>query len=478
MLPSPVRKVLLAATALLGVLGSLIVFFGTDARETATAPQRSGDRSPFLQALDDLARARGLRYQDTSTSTAERRDVRVSPSGMLTGTLSAGSKNRPPKAHPPKDAMAADLPQDVLRIDGRTYTRRQPPPGEGNPTGTPPDGRHPDRWTIGAPGDAATLHRLDRFQPPGALAAQLRRALDTLRELPDPNDPKSKPESVGGVPALRADTPAGSLLVSKAKPYRVLRLEPYAPTPSPHSTPHPKHGTPPPAPPKITIGPLKDGDSAGMDLTPLSGGQADAMYATLETVAGRLADAVDGGVAFSLNDAGDLGCGPDGCYVTERFTGTLDPAARDRHADGTVTAVLHATVTIDGRNAGSCTSDRTTFRFGGDSLSGALTCFDVDAGAAFSEAGDTGNTRPRHRPWPSGHRFASGASYRLQATVEAVALSADEVDGLVAQAQRERHDAAGGAPEPGTRRSGRGWMPPACAGDGPDEGCSQVELRQ
>ncbi|MFK0291255.1 hypothetical protein ACIQU6_12365 [Streptomyces sp. NPDC090442] len=467
------RKVLLAGIVVLGVLALLIVYVGSDPwgpttvpdEAPTTAPKGAGDRAPFLQALDNLAGAPGLRYQETSTATAEHRDVSVSPSGMLAGTLGGQAKG--------------GTPQDVLRIGDRTYTRRQSPPGEGNPDGaktadgarnaggTPPSdatsdttspddgmptaGASPDRsrtaqWTVGAPREAAAVRQLDRFRPPADLAAQLRRALDAAHVPPDPKGGARKPESVGGVPALRVDTPAGSLLVSKGKPYRVLRLEPYAPTA--HSAPPRKRGAPSPTtPPQVTVGPLKGGDSAGITLTPLSGDQVGAVYDTLEREAGRLRDAVDGGAALSLDDAGDLGCGPEGCSVAERFSGQLDPAAQARSADGTVTAVLRATVVIDGRDAGSCTSDRESFPLRDGSVSGALSCVDPDAGSAFAgtDAG-SGNSPSGNGSWRSGRRRPPRFTARIHAVVEAVALPEDEVGRLVAQVQRERGGADGGAP--------------------------------
>ncbi|MFE6688533.1 hypothetical protein ACFVFQ_18940 [Streptomyces sp. NPDC057743] len=454
-MPAPVRKVLLAGIVLLGVLALLIVYVGSDPWGTTTvpneaptaAPKGTGDRdrAPFLQALDNLARARGLRYQDTATGTAERREVSVSSSGMLTGTV----------GHRAKGAA----PQDVLRIGDRTYTRRQSPRGEGNPDGAKTtdgakamDGaRNPNersraaQWTVDAPGETATVRQLDRFQAPAALAAQLRRALDATHALPDPKGTGHTSESVDGVPALRVDTPAGRLLVSKGKPYRVLRLEPYAPTA--HSAPPRKRGaSSPPTPLQVTVGPLKGGDSAGMTLTPLSDDQVSTVYDTLEREAGRLDDAVDGGVALSLDDAGDLGCGPGGCSVTERFTGRLDSAARARSADGTVTAVLRATVIVNGRNAGSCTSDRESFPLNGDSVSGSLSCPVTDAGpdSAGADAG-TGNSLSGSDTWGYGHRRAPRLSARIHADVEAVALSEDEVGRLVEEVQRERGGAGGSA---------------------------------
>ncbi|WP_274912361.1 hypothetical protein [Streptomyces sp. WZ-12] len=455
------RKVLLAGIVVLGVLALLIVYVGSDPWGATTvpnvppttAPKGAADRAPFLQALDNLAGARGLRYQETSTRTGEQRDVWVSRSGMLTGTL-------------------GDQARGVLRIGGQTFTRRQPPPDEGDPGGasdaggTPsgdptsdtasPDGiptngvssdrSQPTEWTVDDPGEAAAVRQADRFRSPADLAAQLRSALSATHALPDPKGAGRKPESVDGVPALRIDTTAGSLLVSKGKPYRVLGLKPYAP--AAHSAPPRKRGaSSPAAPSKVTVGPLKGDDSVGMTLTPLSDDQVGTVYDTLAREAGRLGAALDGGVAVSRDDAGDLDCGPDGCAVTERFTARLEPAARARGADRPVIAVLRATVVIGGRDAGSCTSDRVGFPLDAGSVSGSLSCLAADAGSASAgvDAG-TGNSPSENGSWRSGHRRTPRFSARIHAVVEAVALPEDEVGRLVAEVRRERDGADGGAP--------------------------------
>ncbi|GAU65706.1 WD-40 repeat protein [Streptomyces sp. NBRC 110611] len=365
------------------------------------AARRIRSRAPFEQALAHLATARGLHYKDLASAGTPGHDITVTPSGTLFGTLSGGAEG---------------LDQDVLRIGGETFTRRKRgPDDEVLPDGPQGNPAAQGQWTI-QPGESGMLAPvLARFRPPAVLALELRDAVAGMENLPDPDDPDApdpRALKVHGVPALRADTPVGRLLVARNKPYRVLRL-----------APHPENG------------------SARMDLSPVSGDRADAMYDTLEAAAEQLAGAVDGGVDFTLSaDDRNVSCGTGGCTVSQNFTGELTSDAKARRrTGGTVTAVMRATVTIDGRDAGGCTSARSTFPLTGDTVSGTLSCSVPGAGPLFAAADAQYQARAAAESRASGGR---PVHYLVPCTagsaVHAVALATGDVDKLVAQVRRER----------------------------------------
>ncbi|MER6996748.1 hypothetical protein [Streptomyces sp. NPDC000410] len=397
------------------VAGLLAVLGGSDGSHDGPAkpPGHQADRrnqGPFEQALADLATARGLRYRDTTVHGITERDITVTPSGTLFGSMGESVEG---------------FDQEVLRIGGKTFTRRQEDP------------HTPGTWTVDADESESLDPLLGRFPPPAVLARDLSAALDEPRTRSDPNDsddpeepkepnepkepkepkepinPDAPPLTVDGVPALRADTSSGSLFVTKDRPYRVLRWEP-----------------------------LQDDGSQGMALHPLSGDQADEMYDTLETNARQLTDAVDRGVEFTLDTTDDnVSCDVGGCSVTQQFTGALTSGATTRLVDGRITVVMHAAVTIDGRAAGRCTSPRVALPAAGSSVSGTLSCSVPGAGAVFAavvaeyraraEAESSASGR-----WPVLYRVPCVAT----PVIGAVALSAREVDGLVERVKQERRD--------------------------------------
>ncbi len=431
------------------VAGLLIAFNGSD-HSPETAAQRTRNAAPFEQALAALATARGLRYQDTAIAGITARDITVTPSGALLGSTGDGVQ---------------DLDKDVLKVGGKTYTRwKKARPGEEPEDPSKPDGQQdsdaPGTWTIGDPGESQSLDPvLAQFLPPAELAGELWDALDRVKTLPDANDPDLASVNVRGVPALRVDTPAGRLLVSRNKPYRVLRLEPYDLADQLHDqvnnqlhdqlqdqlqdqlTQSRMAGSPS-VPPQVTTGPLKDGDSQGMDLSPVSGDQADRMYGALEADTKKLADAVDHGIDFTLDTAdGNLNCSAGGCSVSQKFTGQLTTDARTRLVGGSVTADMSATVTIDGQDAGGCSSAQSTFPITGSTVSGTLSCSDPGAGAVFTSVDAKYKAQAEAESRASGgqvvpYRFP----YAAHAVVNAAAVAVGEVDKLVKQVQRERSD--------------------------------------
>ncbi|MEU1666022.1 hypothetical protein ABZ547_20855 [Streptomyces sparsogenes] len=432
------RRMLLAggaAAVVLALLAGLLVWLassdgdgGGDGRDSA-AFQRN--RKPFVEALVDLAAARGLHYKDTAAVGITDRDFTVTQSGAVFGSIGDGVEK---------------LDRDVLRIGGKTYTRWKKGRDYEWADGERKDPDAPGRWTIGSPGESYTLDPvMAQYLPPTELAFKLFDALDQLgpEQLPDPSDPDLPSLTVGGVPALRADTSAGRIVVSKNKPYRVLRLEPYDLRQQIKDQLKPREeGEPTPTvAPRLTTGPLKDGDSEGMELAPVSEDQADTMYAALEKYAEQLKGAVDDGVDFTLDGSGKLDCGHSGCSVRQKFTGKLSTEAKTRITGGTVFATLSATISIDGQPAGGCTVPSRAFPVTGNgSVSGTLSCSAPEAGPVFAAADAKAKAQAEQQARASGGRATVRFYSRADTLVDARALAVGEVDRIVDQVRQERRD--------------------------------------
>ncbi|AJT62272.1 hypothetical protein T261_0583 [Streptomyces lydicus] len=405
------------------------------------APQRPRNQAPFDQALARLATARGLHYKDTVNGITQR-DITVTPSGTLLGSTGDGG---------------TDPDQDVLRIGGKTFTRPKKATDDETPDDQTPDGQTPDgqqtdpdtpgKWTVDR-GESGIGPVLARFLPPAELALKLSDAVDQVKDLPGPDDPDLPSVKVHGVPALRADTPAGRLFITRNKPYRVLRLEPYGPSGRLKQLGRlgQRHkGATPSAMQRVATSALEHGGSQGMDLSPVSGGRADALYDNLEAATRQLAHAVDNAIDFTLStNSGNISCGTGGCTVSQNFTGALTSDAKGRLTGGTVTAVMRATVTIDGQGAGGCTSPRSTFPLTGNTVSGTLSCSVPGAGAVYAAVDARYRAQAEEESQASGGRpVPYRFPYAAHPVVSAAALATGEVDKLVKRVQQERRDRDG-----------------------------------
>ncbi|WP_043463943.1 polymorphic toxin-type HINT domain-containing protein [Kitasatospora sp. MBT66] len=379
-----------------------------------------GNRDPFIQAIDNLAEAQGLRYRATEmVGSSTQREVTVTAYGDQVGNLGYGGK-------------LDDLTRDVLRVNGATYSRWQKDPVS----------KGLGKWTIDRlGGDAQDNEILDLYGTPSELAFQLQDALDEVKRLPDPNDPNLPTITVAGVPALRADTALGRLIVSKNAPYRVLRLEPVSVHEQIEQLKQTK--SPQAVAPKVTAGPLikslTDG-SNGIDLLPLAGDEAVQMYDTLERYTKQLVDAVDGGIDLQLSSGGDLQCGTGGCTVQETFKGTVSASAKTRITGGKVTASMRATVTIDGQPAGSCTTAPSTFAVSGSATSGSLSCSVPEAGPVFAAIDAKYKAQAQSQANSAGGTVTVRFSSRANAIIDAHALVGAEVDALVERVQRGKQN--------------------------------------
>ncbi|MEL5960030.1 polymorphic toxin-type HINT domain-containing protein [Streptomyces sp. CLV115] len=424
-LPRRTRILLLSGLAgalVLALLGGLLARQSDPGSAHGTAAAKR-HLAPFQEAVRRLAEAPGLRYGDTTTAGISQNQITVTARGSRFGTNGYGKKLK-------------DLEEDVLRIGDKIFTRRQVDPVP--PPDAEPGVKKPSRWTLGEEDDDGLLGQaLQRAQSPPALAAVLSTALAQLEHEQSLNDPRQQHRSVHGNPALAVDTSAGRLLVTRQKPHRVLRLEPYDLSESIDLLEKGETSTLP----EVTNGPLAAHGSEGMDLTPIvSDAEVGDMFDTLVEYAEGLKDATVSGIDFSLDGSGDLNCGASGCSVVQKFTGNVSAKERkDRVADGEVSAVLSAGFTIAGQPAGRCTSPRGTFALHGNDVSGTLKCSSTAAGPVYTA------TAARYKAKADAESRAAGGRtvrytipFTADTLVEARALARVETEQLVKQAKGER----------------------------------------
>ncbi|WP_148083832.1 hypothetical protein [Streptomyces sp. 840.1] len=382
-----------------------------------------GDRNPFDRAVASLAEAKGVRYQEAAIGGYSERDITVTASGKKFGSAGFGEK-------------LSSLEDDVLQIAQKTYTRAKKAPDYEKDALPPAEQNGPGRWEVG---DSTIDETLDKYVSPKLLAAQLARSLGKVEQFPTVKTP---PRTVAGVPALAVDTSVGRLVVSKAAPYRVLRIEPYKFSEiTDRLKKDYEKGTVPSMPPQIDGGPLQGDEtiSEGLGLTPLAGPQADAMYDRLEGYVAKLGNAVDPSVDFTLKTAGDLDCGPGGCSVRESFAGKIVPRKKgERITTNQVTAVLTATVTINGKSAGRCTSPPTVVRFAGNVSNGNLSCHVPEAGPLYSAELARRKSEAERQANAMGRSVDYGVSMRAWAEIDAQAVAAGRAQELIDEVRGER----------------------------------------
>ncbi|MFC9749586.1 polymorphic toxin-type HINT domain-containing protein [Streptomyces niveus] len=426
------RLVLLSGVSAL-VLALVAGLLALDHDSGSDAQQARTERNlqPFKEAIEDLADAPGLRYQDTSTLGITENDITVTAGGSQFGTTASGRN---------------DHGRDVLRIDGKKFTRWQVDPAPGKDV-APGKKAPPSEWIVGLDDGSKLMDEaLARTIAPSKLAAVLDKALADLERSPPPDGSKTsstsgqRPLNVNGTPALAVDTSAGRLLVTKDKPHRVLRLEAYDLRENLSDLRDQlENGEEPTAPRTVTTGPLAAGGAEGMDLTPILADAADKMLDTLVEYADQLKDATDRGITFTLDGAGEMDCSPKGCTATQNFTGKVSSIARkERVTQGEVTAVLSATFTIDGKPAGQCTSPQRTFPVRGNNVSGTLKCSNPAAGPLYASVAARVQAQAQADADACGCRVRLTYPLRANTLIDARALATVEAEKLANQAKSER----------------------------------------
>lgn len=382
---------------------------------------------PYRLALAGLAVVPGLRYKDDLPGGMMKREVTVTAEGSRFG--SSGFERK-------------ELDREILSVGGKSFTRWRVDPAAKN------GAKKPSVWNAGTGPDSELTDELTEHRPsPPELADQFLKALAELEKKPPTGGYSSGSRMVDGAEAQALDTAAGQLVITRKKPYRVLRLEP------------PSGSVPGAAPSRsadevsyTTAGTAADGDNSdrsegpyggtdtpALDLDPVTEADAPAMYDTLEKETKELGKAGDSGISLSLKGAGKVNCGSGGCTATGNFSGQITSDAKARLVGGNVTAVMTSTFSIDGQSGGSCTSAARTFSVSGSSVSGTLACSNPGAGATFASVESRKKAAARARSRASGGRPVQySIQLRANSLISARALATVEVKKLVERVDKER----------------------------------------
>ncbi|MFJ9925936.1 DNA/RNA non-specific endonuclease [Streptomyces misionensis] len=368
-------------------------------------------RAPFAAALVDLALRPGVRYR-APAGDAGWSESRVTAGGEALGEMPyAGTR------------------VTALTVDGTTYLKMPDTPGAG--LGDPGGGTDlAGKWVAGVPSaDTAGGAAPRAGMSPTALANALLDAVDS--EGTTLSDAAATAPLPKGVPALRASTARGDLYVTKARPYRVLAFVPRGAAADGHGRADPaawRAGTREPAA-GDRLAAFAAGASApagAFAVSALSTAEAKALLGEVQEDTAQLSGALDAGVTARLEEKPQVSCSAAGCEVSSHITGIVPGReARKRITGGRVTVELTATLTIEGRPAGSCTATEEMPPAG----AGDIACSDPDAGPVFAEQEDekrreaeSGSASQGGTPVPYDVRSVADVTVRVLAEVDVSAL--------------------------------------------------------
>ncbi|MDH6577433.1 hypothetical protein P3T29_003089 [Kitasatospora sp. MAP5-34] len=391
--------------------------------------------TPFYFAMENLLDQPVAHYSGSAPDGATTWDLRVTSGGETLGTVTVAGQQI-----------------SVLTVGDKTYVK--PPAGllAGLPAGVSASAVQ-GKWITGD--DSLTGLLPAGLGSPADLASELWAALDATTAFPPVGTPAVK---VGADPALAVTTPAGVLVVSATAPYRVLRFAPTpATTPGTGSSPSLHSARAPgasshPAVQAAWSRLAASGDvPAGLaalgetDFQPVSPAEADQTYGDLIGQTKTLNSAVDIGVSFSFNQTGNLNCSESGCTVTENVA-TSTTSTRAAKLSGTVTAVMSATVTVNGQAAGGCMQTEALPING----NGTISCADPGV------AGPVQQIKAEKQQEADQQAQASGQSvsipytldYEAEVRIQAMAAVQAEIDQEVGAEQAERNTAAQTANKP------------------------------
>ncbi|MFF9207522.1 MULTISPECIES: DNA/RNA non-specific endonuclease [unclassified Streptomyces] len=440
-------------------MGGLVA--GVTVWRAADGPESIG-RQPFVAALVRLSAQPAVRYRVTGDGMAF--DARVTYSGSVLGAAQFGG-----------------LRMQTLTAGGRTFVKM--------PAGLPGDG-HSDptglagKWITGRSGVAAAgpgAAAASEAQTPAELARRLLVALNSTQTvLPEREDATSE---LAGTPVWKAGTPAGDLYVSRNVPHRLLRIVPkvsgaripslpavpslpslattppgMSSAPSMPSLPSPASAWGPRGPQRAVTAAFRPPRRAGlpavsapaaagttMDVSSLSQQEVDKLFDELVDATRQLDKAVDADVRFQVEGSANLSCSPAGCTVVAQVSNSLSATGRDGQVTGgTVTAMLTATVQVDGMPAGSCTAVASLPLNDSSSIS----CLAGSAGPVFARQQALKRQQAEAQSRAQGGR---PVPYSVQSTAQAVvnALAQVDVAHLVSEQQIERDLTKAILPEPG-----------------------------
>ncbi|WP_067711961.1 nucleic acid/nucleotide deaminase domain-containing protein [Nocardia yamanashiensis] len=323
-------------------------------------PVAAPNTSPFYAALVDLL-TQPVAHYTGSSSQGGAWDLRATSGGDMVGSVTAAGQQK----------------TDVLTVDGKTYLK---PPKNALASNLPrgmTSASLEGKWVTGSDDLAAVV-------PTGAwspreLALTLLRGLDQATAFPRVGAPTVR---VGSDEAIEVATPTGTLAVSASAPHRLLRWIPDAS--GSHTSTTAKSGN---------GGGSAGGNSGGGGIATYGAdGQLGPILFPIVTPADReqtyndlasqtqtLSNAVNLGISFDFDSKGSLKCDNSSCTVTSTVT-TKTTATAGARLSGNISAVMKASITVDGTPSTGCTTTQTLPING----SGVMTCVDTGVAALVS----------------------------------------------------------------------------------------------
>lgn len=386
-------------------------------------------RQPFELALDDLAQTAAVRYLGPVAEGVEY-DLSVTSDGDAYGTVT----------------LSEDT-YRVLRVGDDAYLK--PPAGTlAGPDATKALKHELDgRWLVNE-GDLA-LPVDDLIQTPQQYADYLRSAFDAGGTV------STSAVGVDGVPALRADTWAGSIYVTSEPPYEILHVaEPDDSTPSAESSPSPeslRDGSP--SPRSVALAALRtetddegaasedegadvdapDGPEGPSAVSQLSRDEVGDLFDGMDGATQELKNAVNPSISFDLNGQAQVSCSSGGCTSNVQVTTDVS-AAQGTVTGGTVTGELVSVFTVQGGLAGTCGSSSSLALKGTSSMS----CSSPAAGGVFAAA----DAREGAQAQARANACRCTVSYQVPYSVDAQVLAVANVQVEVLRSQLgDRHKA-------------------------------------
>jgi hypothetical protein len=239
----------------------------------------------------------------------------------------------------------------------------------------------------------------------------------------------SQGTTVGGVPVVEATTPNGGIYVTKNQPYRVVSVAPGA---------HTAAGSKSTAPSADAFV-RPDADAGSVQLLQETAGDVASEYQTLESDTRQLSQADDTDLSFDLKGKANVSCGSGGCTASATVT---SDGSDSGDTSGDVTGYMTASLSIDGKSAGTC-SNTGSLPVNG---TGTISCSDAGAGSVFDSVKSEKEAAALQQSADEG---GAEVSYEVPYEAETYTYAAPQVNasGLVNEEQAE-DDAAQGAKTP------------------------------
>ncbi|WP_162958608.1 nucleic acid/nucleotide deaminase domain-containing protein [Nocardia yunnanensis] len=389
-----------------GILSALVIAAGC-ATSVSGHPVAGPNTAPFYAAVVDLMSQSAAHYTGSSAQGGAW-DVRATAGGEVVAKAGSGADSTDvlvvdgkTYAKPPKSKIAANLPRGATlsSVQGKWLT------GD-------------DDLTTGIPSGALSPHEL---------AKQLLQALDRTTAFPRVGDPTVQ---IGSDQAYEVPTPIGTLAVSSTAPYRVLRLSPpdgTGPTTTTQSLD---------APGGILGG---QGDQAApIMFVAMTPADREQVYNDIVNQTQTLSNSMDVGINFQFDPSGDLNCTEAACTVTSKVT-TSTTATRKATLSGNVSAVMKASLTVEGRPSAGCSTAQ-TLPISGNSV---MSCVDTSVAAITSDIRAAKRAEAQAKANAEGHDVYLNWDVHVSAQIEvtATAMIQAEIDRMVTVVRTEADNA-------------------------------------